>query len=149
MHGTPADVFPDVVTMGLRRGSSVRARWNLAPKLKFHRAATDMVLSNKRHGCLGGVRPSSVKIASLAHRNLIGRARWLGHNVAFQNAFVVWCRLKRRHDGVTFGNVYFSFFIYFTDFHNKHLQIYWIFFFIFSSLNCRDASSEILNSDHP
>ena len=35
--------------------------------------------SNKHHGCPAGVRPSSVKIASLAHRNLIGRAMWLGH----------------------------------------------------------------------
>jgi len=75
----PADMFSDVATMGLRWGSSVRARWNLAPKLKFHRAATDEVLSNKRHGCRASVRPSLVKIASLAHRKLIGRAMWLGH----------------------------------------------------------------------
>ena len=51
----------------------------LAPKLKFHRVATDAVLSNTRHKCPAGVRPCSVKIASLAHRNLIGRAMWLGH----------------------------------------------------------------------
>jgi len=73
----PADVFSDVVTMGLRRGGSVRARWNLVLKLKFHRAATDAVLSNKRHGCR--VRWKS---HLLAHRNLIGRAMWLGHYVA-------------------------------------------------------------------
>ena len=59
----PADVFSDVVMKGLRWGSLVRARWNLAPKFKFHRAATDAVLSNKRHG----------------FRLVFGRDRWRTH----------------------------------------------------------------------
>jgi len=72
MHRTPADVFSDVVTMGLWWGSSVRARWNLAPKLKIHRAATCAVLSNKRHGCPAGVWPVFGRVQWKSHRWLIG-----------------------------------------------------------------------------
>jgi len=64
----PVDVFSDVVTMGLRWGGSVRTRLNLAPKLKIHRAATDAVLRNTRHGCPAGVWP------------VFGRVRWKSHH---------------------------------------------------------------------
>ena len=81
MHGTPADTRPCIGRCvfrcgydGLRWGSSVRARWNLAPKLKFHRAATDVVLSNKRHGCPAGVRPVFGRVRWKSHRWLIGTA---------------------------------------------------------------------------
>jgi len=85
MHRTPAETRPCTGRRVFRCGYDGAAMWKLGESpVKFssevknspscHRCGFKQQSPRMSGWCLAGVRPSSVKIASLAHRNLIGRA---------------------------------------------------------------------------
>jgi len=100
-RGTPADTRPCIGRRVFRRGYDGAAMRELgespvkfSSKVKIspssHRCGFKQHTPRMSDRCPAGVRPSSVKIASLAHRNLIGRAcDWAMSGKGLRHAFQI------------------------------------------------------------